>query len=449
MRDALALALALAACTGAHSVPTEHGPSVALADVTLIDGTGAPPKPHMTVLVEAGRITGLFPTGSRDLPRAVRSLDVAGSYVIPGLIDAHVHLATFDRPPEIVRALLRFALMGGVTTVRDMGGNARRVAAIAAAAKPDSATMPRIYYSAVVAGPEWFDTYDPERIRFWSDDKPLGTAPGVRILVDTTNVAALIDEAVMLGATGIKVFADVSPERLAALAAEAHQRGLRVWSHAVLSPTRPEAAVAAGVDVLSHADQLIWAAAPASATIGDRDGRRELLRSVPPDGPQMTSLLESMLARGTLLEPTLLVMQLGGAGEEGTPPIALDTLPAWAVAVTRRANALGVPLVAGTDALGRETPNIHSELQLLVNQAGLSPLEAIRTATEHGAMALGISDSTGTVAIGKWADLVVLTANPAEDIRNTQTVRYVLRRGYIHERTGTWRTPQLASPPPG
>lgn len=449
MRIPLVLAqCALAACTGAQSVPAGRGSIAALADVTVIDGTGTSPQPHMTILVEAGRITALFPAGSRPLPPGARVLDVAGAYVMPGLIDAHVHLATFERPPEMLRALLRYALLGGVTTVRDMGGNAGRVAALAAAARPDSAPMPRIYFSAVVAGPAWFATYDPDRIRFWSDGRAPGTGPGVRVLTDTTDVAAVVREAVALGATGIKVYADVPPDRLAALTAKAHRHGLRMWSHAVVPPTWPEAVVAAGVDVVSHADQLIWAAVPARVPIGDRAARRDLLRSVPPDAPRITALLETMRARGTLFEPTLLVMQLGGARRDGAAPAPLDTLPAWAVGVTRRAHALGVPLVAGTDALGRETPNIHTELQLLVRQAGLSPLEAIRAATERGAMALGISDSTGTVAVGKWADLLVLRANPAEDIRNTQTVRYVIRRGYVHERTGAWKPPQLASPPP-
>jgi imidazolonepropionase-like amidohydrolase len=198
---------------------------------------------------------------------------------------------------------------------------------------------------------------------------------------------------------------------------------------------------------MSHADQLIWAAAPAGAAVGDRSVRRELLRATPPDAPPITALLEAIRARGTLLEPTLLVMQLGGAGAAGSAPRALDTIPAWAVGVTRRAHALGIPLVAGTDAIGRRTPWIHAELQLLVRQAGLSPLEAIQAGTQHAAMALGIADSTGTIAPGKWADLLVLRANPAEDIRNTQTIRYVMRHGHVRERTGPWELPPLAEPP--
>ena len=226
VRTALIVAqCALAACTAAQPAPAGQGRVTALGDVTVIDGTGAAPRLHLTVLIDGGRIMAVFPAGTRPLPKGARVLDVAGAHVMPGLIDAHVHLATFERPSGIPRALLRNALLGGVTTVRDMGGNAGLVAALAAAARPDSVPMPCIYFSAVVSGPAWFATYDAERVRFWSDGRAPGTAPGVRVVTDTTDLAALVHEAVTLGATGIKVYADVSPDRLAALAAEAHGRG--------------------------------------------------------------------------------------------------------------------------------------------------------------------------------------------------------------------------------
>ena len=101
-------------------------------------------------------------------------------------------------------------------------------------------------------------------------------------------------------------------------------------------------------------------------------------------------------------------------------------------------NAAGVQILAGTDAIGRQTPFLHAELQLLVRQAGLTPLQAIRAATLNGATALGLQDSTGTVQANRWADLIVLRADPSKDIRNTQTVRYVLRGGVVHERTMPW-----------
>ncbi len=441
-------AVALAACSGAASRPAPPGGEVlVLAGATVIDGTGAAPRPGTTIVVRERRIAEIFPAGSRALPAGATVLDLRGYHVIPGLIDSHAHLASFDRG-GMQRPLLRFALLGGVTTVRDMGGSTARVAGLAAEARADSAESPRIFFSAVVAGPRWFATYDSARIRYWSGGSPPGRAPGVRLLSADGEVEAIAEEARRLGATGIKVYSDVPADRLAALAAAAQRRGLRVWSHAVVPPARPGQVVAAGADVVSHADQLVWAAAAAGDSIGSRAVRGRLLREAPAGGAAVGALLADMRERGVLLEPTLLVMALGAARAEGADRARGDTLLAWAAAVTRRAHALGVPIVAGTDALGMETPNIHSEMQMLVERAGLAPLEAIRAATEAGARALGAQDSLGTVAVGKLADLVVLRADPAADVRNTQTVAYVVRGGRVHRREEPWATPQLAAPPP-
>jgi imidazolonepropionase-like amidohydrolase len=103
--------------------------------------------------------------------------------------------------------------------------------------------------------------------------------------------------------------------------------------------------------------------------------------------------------------------------------------------VTRRAHELGVPIAAGTDAMGAEEegslPNLHRELELLVNQAGLSPLEAIESATSIAARALGLEETLGTITIGKQADLVVLRSDPTLDIRNTRDIAFVVKRGRV------------------
>ena len=443
----LMLALVLGACSSAESRSPAQPGTLALTNVTVIDGTGAAPVPGQTVVIEGRRITAVFPSGSRTPPAGARVLDLAGHYVIPGLIDAHVHLASFDRG-EIYPVLLRHTLLGGVTTVRDMGGNARVVGELSRRARADDAESPRIYYSAVVAGPEWFGRYDPERVRFWSYGHTPGTAPGLRLLADTTDIEALVAEAVRIGATGLKVFTDVPTARLAALTAAAHARGLRVWSHAVVPPSRPEAVAGAGVDVVSHADMLIWSSAGANDSLVNRGVRSRLLRSVAPGSPAQVELLREMRERGTLLEPTLLVMAMGNA-ERGRAVAGADTIVAWAARMTAEAHRQGVPIVVGTDAIGTYTPNVHTELQLLVDWVGMTPREALRAATEHGARALGAQDSLGTVAVGKLADLVVLRADPSRDIRNTQTVAYVVRGGVVHRREEGWRPPPLSEPPPG
>jgi hypothetical protein len=209
-----------------------------------------------------------------------------------------------------------------------------------------------------------------------------------------------------------------------------------VWAHAVVPPARPDEVVLAGADVVSHADQLVWITRPGGFD-GSRETRARLMTEFAPTSAPITALLDSMRARGTLFEPTLYVMQQGGfqRGETGPP----SQVAQWSIDVTREAQRRGVRIVAGTDAIGLRTPFLHAELQLLVRQAGFTPLEAIRAATENAAAALGLADSTGTITVGKWADLVVLDADPSADIRNTQTVRMVLRGGVVHERpAGQW-----------
>jgi len=444
-----ALAL-LAACSSASSKPARDDGArvIALEGVTVIDGTGAPPRPGMTVLIEDGRIAAVFPVGGGEVPGDAERPEVRGMYVIPGLIDAHVHLATFERD-ELHAELLRYALLGGVTTVRDMGGNTARVAELARGARDPGALSPRIFFSAVVAGPRWFATYDSARVRYWSAGHPAGRAPGVRMLSADAQVDSIVDEARAMGATGIKVYSDVAPARLAALARAAHARGLRVWAHAIVPPSGPDEVAAAGADVVSHADMLVWAAAGAGDTLASRTARARLFRAFPPDSPPIDSLLARMKARGTLFEPTLLVMFRGMAREESPAGARLDPLLEWAAGVTRRAHAAGVPVVAGTDAMGTTIPGIHAEMQLLVSRAGMTPLEAIRAATQTAARALGAEDSLGTVAVGRAADLVLLRADPSADIRNTQTVAHVVRAGRLHRREEPWRPAPMAEPAPG
>jgi len=167
-----------------------------------------------------------------------------------------------------------------------------------------------------------------------------------------------------------------------------------------------------------------------------------------PDDARLTSLLGQMRKAGTMLDPTMFIMAQTGATDTSTARVdRLTSAFRFNAAMIRRTVAAGIPIVAGTDAIGGSTANLHAELQLLVDSAGLSPLQALRAAGENAARAIGVQDSLGTVAAGKLADLVVLRANPAADIRNTQTVAMVMKAGVIYPRT-TPRSPgPLAQPP--
>jgi hypothetical protein len=150
-----------------------------------------------------------------------------------------------------------------------------------------------------------------------------------------------------------------------------------------------------------------------------------------------------------LLDATLVRMNLNGTRAEADPNRApLHGMRSWSFQVARRAHALGIPFVTGTDLMGRPSVDpsaaVHDELELLVTQAGHSPAEAIRAATLHGARMLGREREQGTVEVGKLADLVILSADPLTDIRNTRRVVYIIKAGELHEPALSKQILQLA-----
>jgi imidazolonepropionase-like amidohydrolase len=396
-----------------------NGPLLlALTHVTLIDGTGTPAHPDQTIVLRGDTIAAVYGSAANPPPAGAEVLDLAGRYVIPGLIDTHVHLATDpsegDRRPAVEQRL-RSALHGGVTVVRDMAGDGRALADLSRAAVAGDIESPAIYYAAVMAGPEFFTD---ARVRLASRGVTPGTGPWLRSVTASSNWPRVIAEARGTGATAIKVYAAVPATVLRPLVAEAHRQGLKVWAHATLFPARPSEVVGAGVDVISHASMLVWegmTVVPPWSSAGPPDS------TIRPSNVLVTSLLRLMARRGTMLDATLFVM--------GDNPARAD----WAAKVTNEAWKAGVAITAGTDSIGGEQvgslPNLHEELRLLVEQAGLTPLAAITAATLNGARAIGIEATHGSIAPGKVADLVVLSADPSADIRHTRDIVYVFREG--------------------
>jgi hypothetical protein len=423
----------------------------ALVNATMLDGTGQPARSRVTIVVRGRRIASIAERGAA-LPPDARVVDLAGQFVIPGLIDAHVHLGTQPRPPEVLDGVLRSVFLGGITTVRDMGGSLRTVRPLAMRSSDESIPTPRIYSSAILAGPgRWFTGPFGENA---AGGLPIGTSPVVRMITDSTNPAAVIRDAAAAGVTGIKIYNTVSPAMIRALALEAHRHHLRVWSHLSVDPGRPSDLVLAGVDVVSHGDQFraeLGTTVPAPASDSRSRAQRDReYAAMSPDDARLGTLLARMRQAGTMLDPTLFIM----LPREATPGMSaaehehLLRSFRFAAAMTRRAARAGIPIVAGTDAIGGSSANLHAELQLLVDSAGLTPLQALRAAGLDAARAIGVQDSLGSIAPGKLADLVVLRRDPSASIRNTQTVVMVIKGGRIYPRTTPMRPGPLAAPPP-
>jgi len=411
---------------------------IALSNAAVIDGTGAAPVAGRTVVIEQGRIAAVFATGSRALPARAQVIDLTGRWLLPGFIDSHVHVATDPTGSDAnAPELLRGALLGGVTSVRDMAGDAIALQALAARSRLADAVMPRLYYVALVAGPSFFTD---SRTKASAHGGTPGELPWLRAITPSTDLPAVVREAKATGATAIKIYADLPAELVARVTAEAHRQGLRVWSHSSVFPANAGDATVAGVDVLSHALYLYWAAIPNPPQhYSDRVPPRSAYDSVPADGRAMRALFAKMRARGTVFDATLFVAQRFEAARGPAFGLVDPSKAAqWAYDATRAAKNAGVIVSAGTDGFmpqaGDGPPNVHREMELLVKKSGFSPLEAITAATLNGALAIGAADSLGTIAVGKLADLVVLSADPVADIANTRQVVMVLRGGVVHRK---------------
>ena len=422
-------------CTGRRAVFastwTALREALALTHATIIDGTGAPPRAGMTIVMRGGRIAALFPDSAQGLPPDATERSAAGKFVLPGLIDSHVHIATNPSGEDrraLVEQRLRNALMGGVVGVRDMGGDGRALADLQRAANAGDIISPDIHYSAIIAGPAFFG--DP-RVLASSVGYAPGTAPFGRAVTDTTDMRQVIAEARGAGATAAKMYAALDGATAKRVAAEAKRQGLHVWAHLALFPARPSEVVAAGVEVVSHVPLSIWEAAPRMPDYGKR---AQVDMSVTPDNPAIQRLFAMMRARGTILDATLWVYH---APENAPDTSIAKRREKLAIEFARAAHAAGVRIAAGTDGMGADSagalPNIHGEMELLV-RAGLTPMEAIVAATQTNAIASGFERDHGTIAEGKAADLLVLNADPTADIRNTTRIAYVVRRGRPLER---------------
>jgi imidazolonepropionase-like amidohydrolase len=235
------------------------------------------------------------------------------------------------------------------------------------------------------------------------------------------------------GATGLKIYADLPPDLVARVTAEAHRQGLRVWAHSAIFPAKPSDGVKAGIDVVSHT-AYVGAEGMDPPPGSYEEARRGLgidYANTPVDGEAMTNLLRLMKEKGTILDQTLFVTNLTKRSDQ-------DPIWLWTIAATRRAHEAGVPLAAGTDSFGdpehAAVPNLHREMELLVVKCGLTPLEALQAATAVAARAIGIEKDYGTVEGGKVADLVVLREDPSADITRTKNIAAVVKGGVVFQR---------------
>lgn len=423
-----------------QSTDPSDAPLEILHGFTLVDGLGGPPVPDAAIAARGAEIVDV---GPRDAVLARLSgaadalqLDLGGGWVVPGLIDAHVHLATApDR--DAATTELRRLFRAGITSVRDMAGDARLLGALALEARTGRIEAPDIHYAALVAGPPFFE--DP-RARSASEGVAPGGAPWLQVIEPATDLSLAVARARGTSATGLKIYADLDAEAVRRITAEAHRQGMPVWAHAMVYPARPLEVVRSGVDVVSHVCPMAWEAmaeAPARYHHPDRPGYERVSAAA----PVFEELLREMVARGTILDATLAMhTRLEGGAAEGRGPAPAGP-PAvcsrdFARALVRRAHALGVRIAAGTDfsTPAGEPPALFAEMEALVEHGGLSPLDAIAAATRVAAAAIGREDRVGTLQPGSELTFVLLDRDPTADLGNLRSVREVWKRAARHRR---------------
>jgi len=388
-------------------------------NVTLIDGNGGAPKAGVDVFVSGGKITG-FAKPDGETP--TWTIDGAGLFLLPGLIDAHVHLSGNLWAESA--AELKKVLQGGVTAVFDVAGDTRTSGDLARAQLAGEIESPTIYYSALFGGAAFMA--DPRVAASSIGYKP-GEAPWNRTIDANTDLVRAIAEAKGTGATAIKLYAALDADTVKRIGVEANRQNIRLIAHSTTFPAKPTDLIAAGVKYLAHAAYLVWEGMPPSTDFTKR--AQGDFAAVPADGPVMTRVLQAMKDNDVTLNPTLWVL---AEGDGKADPSGLRT--AWQNLVTARAQALGVTIAAGVDSLMTPSdpqPMIHKEMEMLVTGAHFTPLEAITAATRGAAHGIGVDDARGTVAPGKTADLVLVGADPSVNIGNTRDIRYVIKDGKV------------------
>ncbi len=449
----------VAMTTAFDAPPGTPPPPRAIVGATLIDGTGATPVRDAVVIMRDGKIEAAGPRRSTPIPAGIDTLDARGTWVLPGLADAHVHFsqtgwvdgrpdaldlrdlhpyeATVERLRSHPEMFFRSWLASGVTSVFDVGGFAWTVG-LQERTRLDTET-PRV----VAAGPllstldHWLNLPAERQFMYLTGDSI--ARAGVQYLKS-------------LGASAVKVWFIMTPGRdfdamaqaVAAAGDEARRVGLPLIVHAT-GLREAKAALRARPHLLVHS---VW------------------------DVPVDQEFLDLARAAGTIYCPTLTVIEgywrLDDAMRSATePPVddphrAVDSLTRAHVVSTAKlgardpnrrttpdslrkalvrtmaANLLkvhkaGIPVAMGTDAgnpLTLHGPSVYAEMEAM-QRAGMSPMDVIVASTRNAIRAMGRGEALGTIAPGRLADLIIVGADPTKDVANLRRLRWVGRDGVL------------------
>jgi len=411
-------------------------PLEVLYGFSLIDGRGGPPIPDAAMAIRGNQVLAVSTRrqllSGPDAPRDAIVTDLGGGWVIPGLIDTHVHLSTSPNRDRAEAELERL-LYGGVTAVRDMAGDARALGSLARDTRLGQIDGPDVYFSALMAGPSFFG--DPRPQSSAAGEVP-GEVPWMQAITPETDLVEAVARAEGTYATGIKIYANLEPDLVAAITREAHRQGMKVWAHSMVFPTRPMEVVEAGVDVISHVCRLAWEGMAEAPTQYHHD-EAPLYGNFSAASQIFTDLFDAMKANGTILDATLAMYARATDDPENDLSDRCDV--DFARALVARANEEGVPITTGTDFTARRGdpfPALYEEMEELATNGGLTTMETIESATRVAAEAVGLETTHGVLEHGRPVSFVLLGESPLEDMANLRSVRAVWKNGERFDRSG-------------
>ena len=409
----------------AQTASESTGPSTVISHVTVIDTHGGPPQRDVTVIIRGHRIEGIEKSKQESWHGAT-VLDGRGKFLIPGLWDMEVHLSWTRE------CALPLLIANGVTDVRDMGGDFREIEDWRTKIASGLIIGPHILQVGPMLNGKSFNQYQ----------LVTGSPEETRAIVRTLK---------FLRVDGLEIERRISKDSYLALIEQAKHEGLPVGGHVPLS-VRPDEVSNAGQTTIENVESVY------DGTFAEGIERKDLPNAIQRFlGSTDSDLLFRIFAKNrTAVTPvvgtfvwTLRQVAPGTTPDPNSRYVALSFRKQFAktqipaeelnmlnkelpqlLETVRRMNKDGVTLLAGTDIAAIRIPgfSLHTELQELV-AAGLSPLQAIQTATLNPAIVLGKTDDFGSIETGKIADILLLDADPLADIRNTQRIGAVVIDG--------------------
>ncbi len=422
-----------------ESLPGRRTGTLAFVGATVIDVTGKPPLADATVITSGGRIIAVGPSSQVKVPADAQRIDVKGKYIIPGLWDMHAHYEQVEWGPIYLAA--------GVTTVRDVGNEFDFISQVRNAVNSGKALGPHMLNAGIVDG-----------------DGPY--AIGVTRVNNPEDAQKWVSKYHDAGFEQMKIYSSVKEENVKAICADAHKLGMTVTGHIPIGMNAYQG-VDDGMDMINHISYVADLLLPKDFDPKKTRGldRLKMMASVDVNSDQGKQAVAFLAEHKTVIDPTvaLFEMEFRPASEPATqiePGIARVApelreqlvnggLPPDAAPLGQKSfqhlleiigalHRAGVPIVAGTD---QTVPgfSVYREIELY-QKAGFTPMEALQSATIVPARAMKVEGESGSIEVGKRADLDVLDANPADDIHNVRSVRMVVANGVLYDPKPLWES---------